>query len=47
MDSEAVCSAKVVKGLIKRGIDTVVVAFDYRVYNKYIDNSVAWENLKI
>ena len=46
MDSEAVCSAKVVKGLIKRGIDTVVVAFDYRVYNKYIDNSVAWEKLK-
>ena len=46
MDSEAVCSAKVVKGLIKRGIDTVVVAFDYRVYKKYIDNSVAWEKLK-
>ena len=45
MDSEAVCSAKVVKGLIKRGIDTVVVAFDYSVYNKYIDNSVAWKTL--
>jgi len=45
MDSEAFCSAKVVKGLIKRGIDTVVVAFDYRVYKKYIDNSAVWEKL--
>ena len=47
MDSEAFCSAKVVKGLIKWGIDTVVVAFDYRIYNnKIFDNSVAWEKLK-